>query len=63
MSADPNDRNFAAVLRSQVAMAGHVLGVQLRVDEHKLREADRRDAISQALAELRAWKPEPLRDG
>jgi hypothetical protein len=58
ISADPADRNFAAILRSQVAMAGHVLGVQLRVDEHKLREANRKDAIALALAELRAWRPD-----
>jgi hypothetical protein len=40
-------------------MAGHVLGVQLRVDEGKLRARDRKDAIAEALAELRAWPNSP----
>jgi hypothetical protein len=41
LSADPDDRHYAAVLRSQVAMAGHVLGIQVRVDEAKLRESEK----------------------
>jgi hypothetical protein len=62
-SPTPGDRDYAACLRSQTAVINTLISTQARIDEAKLREANRRDAISQALAELRAWKPEPLPGG
>lgn len=44
MSLDPTDRQFAALLRAQTAMAGHLIGAQIRVDEARLRQK-RADAI------------------
>jgi hypothetical protein len=50
LSADPDDRNYAAVLRSQVAMAGHVLGVQIRVDQARLKARDDNAGLRELLA-------------
>jgi hypothetical protein len=57
-SPDPGDRNYAAQLRGQTALINTLISMQARIDEAKLREAHRADAIAEALLELRNWRPE-----
>jgi hypothetical protein len=58
-SPNPGDRDYAACLRSQTAVINTLISTQARIDETRLREQNRKDAISQALAELRAWPNPP----
>ena len=53
----PDDRAYQAVLRAKTAVFNGALANQARIDEAKLREQNRKDALAAALAELRAWRP------
>jgi hypothetical protein len=59
LRVSPDDRAYQAVLRAKTAVFNGALANQVRIDETKLREAQRADAIAQALAELRAWPNSP----
>jgi hypothetical protein len=54
----PDDRAYQAVLRAKTAVFNGALANQVRIDESKLREQNRKDALAAALAELRAWRPD-----
>ncbi|MGJ0394353.1 MAG: hypothetical protein ACR650_16670 [Methylocystis sp.] len=53
ISIDPADRQFASLLRSQTAFAGHLINAQVRVDETRMRQkkADAVERLSRLLEE------------
>ncbi|MBL1258009.1 hypothetical protein [Methylocystis sp. Sn-Cys] len=55
MSLAPADRQFAALLRSQTAFAGHLINAQVRVDETRMRQkkADNIERLISLLEEER----------
>jgi hypothetical protein len=52
MQLDPEDRAFQAVLRAKSAIINTVISNQVRVDEAKLKNSDRDDALPQLLAKI-----------
>ena len=51
-SIDPADRNYAAVLRGQVALINGLVATQARIDEAQLRSREDRDADVREMLEL-----------